>query len=320
LAKNKKLYGLLVVLTAFHPHLVSLLPWIKTPITMVTMGFPTVNLCYFTTWLVLMESIVLTAINTSFAINQKHLFEESAIQQYEFLFSLSCTAVNGIVALIETFFLGMANEAQETQEVKEATDIEMHTMASTANPILNEVELSQQPIEHRREAVRNDPVIQHLQQTVQQLQDEKKKVDDRLVVLEKQLEEERVASSQRFAAVLQVAEQEKKAIEKQLEEERAISLQRFTTVKQQLLESALEKQAVQKQMEDEKKAIQKQLEDEKIAIRKQLEESVQQQLEQEKKVVQQQLEEEKIASSQRFATVEQQLQELQQMMQSMAKK
>jgi hypothetical protein len=74
MAKNRKLYGFIVVLTAFNPNLVSMLPWLQTPVTAMTMGFPTVKLFYLTTFLAIVESLILTIINTAFAIDQKNVF------------------------------------------------------------------------------------------------------------------------------------------------------------------------------------------------------------------------------------------------------
>lgn len=166
LAKNKKLYGFVVVFMAFNPNFMSVLPWQKTDMTAVTLGFPSANLCYFTLLLSVIESLILTSINTAFAIDQKHLFDKSALQQFEFFFSLSFTCVNGIVALVECSFLGQVKTGQK--------ETEMSCLAT--NPLRND--------DIEAEGSRQYQSNQALYDIIEQLQSEKCQMLERLNALE----------------------------------------------------------------------------------------------------------------------------------------
>jgi hypothetical protein len=229
LTRNKKLYGLLVVFTAFNPNLVSLLPWMKSPVTLVTMGFPTLNLCYTTTWLLVIESVVLTAIYASFAVDEKHLFEQSAVQQFEFVFSISFVVLNGVVALIESLFLGVINERHESG------NMELFRISVASNPILHDLESPRKSLYPGTEA-NNDMDIFQLKQTVKDLQEAKNQVDDRLKVLEHQKED----ILERYDTVLGQLQESKQRFEdmrkqvEDLEEKKLESAIRFETMEQQL--------------------------------------------------------------------------------------
>ena len=188
LTQNKKLYGMVVMFVAFNPNLLPMLPWYQSPLTEVTMGFPSFFLCYLSTTLSVVETLILTIINAGFAINQKQLFEQSAIEQFEFCFSLTFTFVNGFVALVECWFLGYAKDDITLRET------EILEMMTIRNPVQKDVEASNDPSKDMTSIAENTPDIRHLLSTMKLLEKAKIRTDERVQLLE----DEKVHMEERF--------------------------------------------------------------------------------------------------------------------------
>jgi hypothetical protein len=98
------------MLVAFNPNIVPMLPWLKTPTTEMTMGYPTMTIFYITTFLSVFESLVLTIINATFAVKEHQVFSQSHMEQFEFGFAIAFTFINGLVAVFETLFLNFVKD------------------------------------------------------------------------------------------------------------------------------------------------------------------------------------------------------------------
>jgi hypothetical protein len=142
LAKNKKIYGLIILCTFFNPILIATLPWIHSQITEVTLGFPTFKLFYICTFLTVTESVILTAIYASFAVEERNLLSQSALEQFDFFFSVIFTFLNGFVMLLECFFVGNVTGRIEDRPRKMVVD-ELSViveMTSVQSPLQSDLE------------------------------------------------------------------------------------------------------------------------------------------------------------------------------------
>jgi molybdopterin converting factor small subunit len=183
---------------------VPFLPWYPSHITELTLGFPTYTLSYFCTFLSVFESFVLTIINAAFAINQKGLFEKSAMQQFEFCFSLSFTFLNGIVTLIECLLMqsvkaeeGAIVTDDNRRGISPADDKEMELVEmSVNNPIQKDLEAAMMisstklpsSVIEEYQLKQTNKVINTLVDTIEALQADKSQLNNRVKETEERME------------------------------------------------------------------------------------------------------------------------------------
>ena len=219
LAKNKKLYGFVAVCLAFNPNLTPMLPWLNSVSTEMTMGFPTISIFYLTSFMSVFESLVLTIINTSFAIDQHKLFSQSSMEQFEFAFALAFTFLNGLIALIECLFVEFVKDEVRTY----SSTVEMN--GPTANPVHN----IRNDVESVGSVNNQQAIINELSATIRNLQDEVQKVKDASQSEKERMKNEKYELEERLR-------REQEQFENRLNLERIEMEKRFETKLEQILQ------------------------------------------------------------------------------------
>jgi hypothetical protein len=135
MTRQKKIYGFF---SFFQPLLIQFYPSFKSDITKLTIGFPSYFVYYLCAVATVVETLILTAINVAFAIEQRDLFSQPVEQQLLLFLSTIFTVVLGVVSFLEVFLMNTAEKVRSySVEIPNSAKPLKSNDEQVANPIQN---------------------------------------------------------------------------------------------------------------------------------------------------------------------------------------